>query len=555
MNELLVKVLQYVLGVWRFRWVAMVLAWVLALAGWFLVENLQDKYIATARIQVDSNRILKPLLQGIAIQPDVNERVSLMSKSVLTRPNLLKLMKMSGLDKDRETKKELTGVDLENELIALRETLELSGTRGNSSLYNVSYKNPDRQLAKRVVESVITVFVETNLGDERQDSSFAQAFLDKQINEYENRLKEAEDRRSAFRRRNAGRMPSEAGGYFQRLDMSLEKKRKAELELKKALNRRNELKRQIAGESPGTPQYDALWQDPINEKISTYQNELNSLLVRYTERHPRIHQLRSAIAELETQREQFSGRTRPKGGETLVANPVYQEMRALLSVTEAGIAELQVEVNENRQQVEDLRGTIDSIPKIEAELQQLDRDYATVKEQHVTLLRRRESARMSEKVEQNVDDIKFKVIDPPFVPAKPDEPNKLILNALVLIMSTGAAVGLSLLLSLLRPVFFSQQNLRQSTGYPVLGSVMLITKAHRRMRILIDRVAFSSLAVSLLAVFCVLSYMRLTGTHTDALQKLDEIEVIENQKQPEFKNNTKKSSLLQNVDKVTAESI
>ena len=55
-------------------------------------------YSARARILVDSNRILAPLLEGITVQPDVIERVSLMSRTLLNRPNLERLARDSDLD-------------------------------------------------------------------------------------------------------------------------------------------------------------------------------------------------------------------------------------------------------------------------------------------------------------------------------------------------------------------------------------------------------------------------------------------------------------------------
>ena len=89
--------------------------------------------------------------------------------------------------------------------------------------------------------------------------------------------------------------------------------------------------------------------------------------------------------------------------------------------------------------------------EIEAELKQLDRDYSVILGQHTQLLQRREAARLSQDVEQNASDVTFRVIDPPFVPTKPSEPNKLLLNAGVLFVALGIGAGVALLISLIRP--------------------------------------------------------------------------------------------------------
>ena len=65
----------------------------------------------------------------------------------------------------------------------------------------------------------------------------------------------------------------------------------------------------------------------------------------------------------------------------------------------------------------------------------------------------------------------FRVIDPPFVPQKPSKPNKLLLNAGVLVVALGAGVGVALLLALVHPIVTDARMLAYSTGLPLLGTV------------------------------------------------------------------------------------
>ena len=44
MQELLAQVVGYLLGIWRFRWIALFVAWGVALAGWGVVAQVPDKY-------------------------------------------------------------------------------------------------------------------------------------------------------------------------------------------------------------------------------------------------------------------------------------------------------------------------------------------------------------------------------------------------------------------------------------------------------------------------------------------------------------------------------
>ena len=191
----------------------------------------------------------------------------------------------------------------------------------------------------------------------------------------------------------------------------------------------------------------------------------------------------------------------PEQAPGLAENPVYQQMRAMLSEADASVAEFRVRVQEHEQRVKDLEDKVNSIPVIEAELTQLNRDYDVIRSQHQSLLQRRESARMSEDVEQTAGDVVFRVIDPPFVPKKPDEPNKLLLNSGVLVLALGGGLAVGLLLSLLQPVIATRRALGELTGLPVLGTVTAIRSAVERRRAFLNRLTLSACSAALLVVF------------------------------------------------------
>ncbi len=108
-----------------------------------------------------------------------------------------------------------------------------------------------------------------------------------------------------------------------------------------------------------------------------------------------------------------------------------------------------------------MEAKVDEIPEVEAQLKQLDRDYGAISSHHAKLLQWRESAYLSEDMEEGASTLKFRVIDPPFVPLKPTEPNKLLLNTGVFFAAILASIGIAILLSLLNPVIVNRRILRQ----------------------------------------------------------------------------------------------
>ena len=96
MQEILAQLLLMLRGAWRYRWPALALAWAVALAGWLAVAVMPDRFEARTRVYVDTESLLKPLLEGIAVDRDVMSQVSMMQSVMKSRPNLEKVAPQDG---------------------------------------------------------------------------------------------------------------------------------------------------------------------------------------------------------------------------------------------------------------------------------------------------------------------------------------------------------------------------------------------------------------------------------------------------------------------------
>ena len=82
------EILEEVRGAWRYRWHGIAAAWVFGLLGWLGLFFWQDMYQASARVFVDTRTALKPVLQGLAVEQDVNAQLNLVRQSLLGSPLL-----------------------------------------------------------------------------------------------------------------------------------------------------------------------------------------------------------------------------------------------------------------------------------------------------------------------------------------------------------------------------------------------------------------------------------------------------------------------------------
>jgi polysaccharide chain length determinant protein (PEP-CTERM system associated) len=486
MQDILAQLLLVLRGAWRYRWLALGLTWVVAIAGWLAVAAMPDRFEARTLVYVDTESLLKPLLHGIAVNRDVMSQVAMMQAVMLSRPNLEKVARQTDLFLSADSREEQEAViDSLQERIVLEQSSAAARRVRRTPVANqfqVAFEDSNPKAVHRVVQSLLDTFMEDSLGLKRSDAGVAERFLRQQLGEYERRLLEAEARLADFKKSNVGLMPGTQGDYYQRLDQSMAQLDALRGRYRQVSERRNELARQLQGEEPTFGLTAQAGSTPIDNQIAAYQARIDQLLLQYTDKHPEIVALRDTIARLEEEKKQgaeVSATVAPPAGATgedmlkrsLDMNPVYQSMKISLSQADAELAEVRGQIAAQEQAIGGLRSRMDAIPQIEAELAKLTRDYQVTKAQYDQLLQRLESARISEQADQSTDDVKFRVIEPPTVPITPSGPKRALLSALVLLASLGTGLGFALLLQQIRPVFSTKDALRQMTGLPVLGSV------------------------------------------------------------------------------------
>src|SRR5690349_24226087 len=98
MQEVVQQILSLLRGIWHRRWVGLAVAWVAAIIGIAVVYRIPERYEASARVYVDTESLLRPLLAGLAIQPNIDQQVALISRTLVSRPNVEKLLRLADLD-------------------------------------------------------------------------------------------------------------------------------------------------------------------------------------------------------------------------------------------------------------------------------------------------------------------------------------------------------------------------------------------------------------------------------------------------------------------------
>ncbi|MHB1248211.1 MAG: XrtA system polysaccharide chain length determinant [Polaromonas sp.] len=509
MDELISQLFTAARGMWKHRWLGLLVAWVVTAIGTFVVLSVPDKYEASARIFVDTQSILKPLMSGLAVQPNVEQQVMMLSRTLISRPNVEKLIRMADLDLKSQSKAAQEAL-----IDSLMKTLEIKNV-GRDNLYVLSYRDTSPEKAKRVVQSLVSIFVESSLGNTRNDSNTARQFIDEQIKAYLTKLEEAESRLKKFKVRNIELQNADGKDMAGQLSAVSSQLSQARLELREAENGRDAAKRQLEAEktqnaditsrsllqesalSISTPEIDA--------RIDAQKRNLDVLLQRFTEEHPDVVGARRLIKELEAVKRKEVQELR----KTAMANPAaasgnslaYQELNRLLATSEVQVAALRARVGEYEARFNRARELMKTAPQIEAELAQLNRDYDSNKQRYNELVARRESAALSGDLDSAAGVADFRLIDPPRASPKPVAPNRLLLLPLALLAALGAGLVVAFIASQLRAVFYDARSLRDAVGLPLLGVVTLVMDDAAVRQEKSDLKKFLGVSVGLVVIF------------------------------------------------------
>lgn len=524
MNEVYQQLISIVYGVWRHRIVAISIAWIICVLGWVFVAQIPNVYESEARIHVDTETFLKPLLGTMAVQNNIYNQVALMRQTLISRPNVEKIIRMTDQDllinNDEEMEEKINGI-----------MDEISINIQAANLFTIAYNNVDPAIAKMVVQSLLNIFMEDNLGQNRKDLTSAVRFIEDQIREYEEQLEISEQRTTEFHQRNMAFLSDKS--YFEKLQFTISEVAATKQTLLEYQNREKQVRENLAnipsfipsmgmgpslrGGGGGVSSVSAL-----QGRINTLESRLDELYARgYKDQHPDIrivlNQIETLKAKRKIEQEKFNKVLESNDPKILQAtggvmpNPIYDQLSIRLFDLESEIASQQSRLEAKERATEELQAMAHRIPEVEAELIRLNRDYDVLKTNYEQMLIKREAAKISSDLETNTDRVRFRIIDPPQEVMEPSSPNRMVLVIGVLIVGLGAGVFVAYVISQMHSTYSTEKKLRDTFPYPVLGRISVLLSAEelvvRKKKLIMFSIMMAGLFVSSISVYLVMSVM------------------------------------------------
>jgi polysaccharide chain length determinant protein (PEP-CTERM system associated) len=447
---------------WRRRWWGVLAAWIVCIGGWTSIATLPNQYESNARVYIDADAMLTPLLRGIAVESSLQDELDLLQHMLLSRPNLERIIQKTDLQLET-----VTPTDTENMVLRLATQIKVVAQTRN--IFSITYRNTSRQLASDVVQAMLASFIENKAGTNRDDIDRATVFIDNQIAGYEAQLRLAESRRADFRRKYIDLLPGDSG--VNRLDSARETVSVLSGQLQDAKAQRALIASQLAstqasfagdsGGGAGDPQ----------TTLRAAEDRLRALKQVYTAAYPEVVTQQHLVDELK-QNPDKPVTPAPGAHGRATSNPVYEQFRLRLTETDALIQSLTRRIADATADRDRLQKIAQGVPELEAQYINMNRDYDVLRKNYDELVARREGMRISDAADKKASNIKLVIIDPPTVPRVPVAPNRVLLAVGVLVAGLGAAAGVIAAMLALDQSFHTVADLR-ALGMTVIGSVSL----------------------------------------------------------------------------------
>ena len=518
LHEIYQQVKSVAYGIWRKRWYMMATTWLICLVGWGLVATLPYRYESSAQIHVKTDSALPSIVRGI--QVDVNKRIDFVKKTLVTRSNLEKIIRRSEY-LERLGTSEGT---LNQLILTMQNDIEVVSLDGD--MYRIQFEISDRRLsdrqraevARNVVNNLLAFFLEGGADSGDAANENAQKFLDDQIADYAARLNAAETAHAKFKQDNLIYIGGQTS-FLSKLDQAKADLRSTRNEIGELNVALSTLQEQIQN-VPATIQTAVSSrnrgggeEDPLQSRISELEKTLDKLrTLGYTDRHPDVVNVLRQLGTLKAQAEEKQAEVakelsdsasagRKSNSSTETPNRLYEQLMFNIIDTTTKVKTLGQREIEQQRSVGELEEQAKRVPEIEAQESQLLRDFKQIRDRYQTLLEGKQDLQLSIDVSDSDESVSLRIVEQPSLPTRPSGPPRLLFMSGMLVFALMSGVGFALVLSVLRPVVLTVDQLRMQFDLNILGNVSRSLSEEETRQRSMELLMFAGATVLLFVIF------------------------------------------------------
>ena len=493
--------LQHYLGVARRRHLQFLIPLFL---GWAVVWGaswvLSPRYQSSTLILVEQPTMPKDYVTP-NVNDDLQDRLQSITQQILSRTRLLHIIDQlnpyAGEHAPRSPDQQVERMRKDIDIELVRDA------RNQITAFNVSYTSHNPEIAQHVTSELTNLFINENLEVRQQQSEDTTQFLESHLETARKTLADQEDKIRQFKGQHPGEMPTQVAANLQILTGLQSQLQNEEDALNAARQQHVYLQtmadqyRSLQGTSK-SPDGSTTGLPSVNQDLEKFKAQLADMHARgYTDRHPDVRKVKDQIARTEKLRDQLLASSKTKGPESAAdgtdtnssgqtADPAQA---SLLAPIQGQLRSNQVEIT-NREhsiatlkvKVEEYQSRLNQEPIREQQLADLTRGYDQSKANYDDLLKKKNESKMATSMELLQQGERFRVIDPPSFPQRPEFPNRLKFCGLGLGIGLGLGVLVVGVFEFMDDRLYDAKEMRKLLPVEVIGEIPAIVNVDDAQR-------------------------------------------------------------------------
>lgn len=443
---------------------------------------LPKKYASTTTILVEESNIIAPLMEGRAVATSVANRATIAREVAFSRKVMGQILEVGGWMESHPSP--LAQDKLIDEI---KDRTQMDNPREN--LIQIRYVDSDPERAYKVTQRLADLVISESLATKERESREAYGFINTQVEQYHQKLTDAESKLEEYRNSNPDARPGISTDVNARIGELRRQVETSKLDLIDLHSEETALQSQLSGESEiSTVQTRA---GQFRARLAELQSQRDQLMLTFTDQHPDVVRVQHQIRDLEEELRQETARqeSRMAGSPSTVdgsatMNPLYGELRSKLSEARSRSAAVASRISTAEGLLEQELVRNRRIASSESSLAELTRDYEVNRDLYQDLLKRRENARVSMNLDAEQRGLSFRIQEPAAMPLRP--------IGLRLMHVAGAGLGaafftpLVLLFGVIKldPRVRSPLQIERDAALPVLGTMPMYVTPNKRRQML-----------------------------------------------------------------------
>ena len=371
-------------------------------------------YSSEVTIYADTQNIIKPLLGKQTEITRVKQNRATQIKDIIYSPRQLSKV----MNKIYGKAAFPTPSEQENKLTELRKNLTIESLSGN--YIKISYQNKSADRTFRLLNEVVTLFIEDSTNTKREESRSAFNFISQQVDTYKQQLLLAEQRLKNFK---SSHLDGTEGEVERRISVLRTNIEDLKIQKMESGTRISSLKKQLSSQDKfSMNDYEA---SLYHNRLKELQQHLANLLLIYKDDYPAVVEVRYQISDAKNAIEKLNAKEKTESTRADEFNPLYTEISSKLSTAQVEQMTLNNRLNSFNKLLQDAYQRRKRIANNQAELAELNRDNSVTKTLYEDMLANKEKARLSMVLDIEGQGVNYKIQEPAIYPTLPSGPRFL----------------------------------------------------------------------------------------------------------------------------------